>query len=533
MSPDKAFLACHACRRLKRRCTKDLPACGLCVRLHKPCKYPGLSTTGYTASSEAPGVRRASPPPDDSPASSSRNVTYTFSGAEQPFPQSFFLDAAFTSPLAAESLTWGYQPQVEKQAKQHFSINRQAICDQYLSKVHPWIPFISKKNLRKDLKADKPDAGFTMLLLCMKLSFDVPKGQPSTSALYTFVRHLCMTAESSGALSLRIVQANVLLAAYEIFHAVYPAAFTNISRAARLGMLLGMPDNGSSTPIFKDPETRTLREEMRRTWWTIYILDRCLHIEPNGMPFAVPDFPSDQLLPVDDDDWDRGRIMPGEPVSTSVLTGVAPLGCFAKTCQAIHLLDRVLQHAQASNLSQHTAQNTASLTAEALQFDRILNTLQLSLENDEAGDDGEKGQDTLSAKNSALAICVSARFILYENYGCTIFNSIKPRVPSAQETQMQKISLEGCRTQALHMVPMIASTEGTSPLIARCLYDAATICAWFIRQDHEPEMYEALRAILARLRSLGERWIVAGEYMDLLDLDGVLKLNNLDLVVLG
>lgn len=40
-----AELSCTPCKRLKRRCSKDLPACSLCVRVGRRCVYPTVSTT--------------------------------------------------------------------------------------------------------------------------------------------------------------------------------------------------------------------------------------------------------------------------------------------------------------------------------------------------------------------------------------------------------------------------------------------------------------------------------------------------------
>lgn len=43
-----AELSCTPCKRLKRRCSKDLPACSLCVRVRRQCVYPTVSTTPTT-----------------------------------------------------------------------------------------------------------------------------------------------------------------------------------------------------------------------------------------------------------------------------------------------------------------------------------------------------------------------------------------------------------------------------------------------------------------------------------------------------
>ncbi len=50
------------------------------------------------------------------------------------------------------------------------------------------------------------------------------------------------------------------------------------------------------------------------------------------------------------------------------------------------------------------------------------------------------------------------------------------------------------------------------PLVAQCLYYAATECAWFVREDREPVMRDALEDIVCGLRLLGKRWALGGKY---------------------
>lgn len=40
-----AELSCTPCKRLKRRCSKDLPTCSLCSKVGRKCVYPTQSTT--------------------------------------------------------------------------------------------------------------------------------------------------------------------------------------------------------------------------------------------------------------------------------------------------------------------------------------------------------------------------------------------------------------------------------------------------------------------------------------------------------
>jgi hypothetical protein len=134
---------------------------------------------------------------------------------------------------------------------------------------------ISRKRLVFELNAQSPDDACLMLLvLCIKLCIMDTEHPPKELPLYAVARSLCSAAETGGFVSLRLLQSLVLLAVYELSHAIYPAAFLTLGRAARLGMLMGFHDRKAAQQLFKPAETWTLREEQRRTWWAIFILDR-------------------------------------------------------------------------------------------------------------------------------------------------------------------------------------------------------------------------------------------------------------------
>lgn len=83
--------------------------------------------------------------------------------------------------------------------------------------------------------------------------------------------------ETSGNLSLRILQAGILIALYETGHAIYPAAYLSVGACVRYGIALGIdklvlePDGAhDGLRIY----TQTEVEEQRRVWWALLLLDR-------------------------------------------------------------------------------------------------------------------------------------------------------------------------------------------------------------------------------------------------------------------
>jgi hypothetical protein len=148
-----------------------------------------------------------------------------------------------------------------------------ALFENYFLSVHEWLPMISRKRL---IYADpfSQDACHGLVLLCIKICTIKPKNSSqSQEPSYVLAKSLCSAAESAGLISLRLIQSLVLLAVFEYSHAIYPACYLTISRAARLGILMGWHDRDAQQ-LFKLGDSWSIREEQRRTWWAIFVLDR-------------------------------------------------------------------------------------------------------------------------------------------------------------------------------------------------------------------------------------------------------------------
>jgi hypothetical protein len=146
----------------------------------------------------------------------------------------------------------------------------------YFENIHTWMSFISKKrfygsHLRTAFQT-QPD--IVLLLLTLKLITTPPPPRPRNprTPLYHAVKHFYLDVESSSAFSTLTLQAGILLALYEILHAIYPAAFQSIGACARYAHALGINDSKSLNT--KKMLTLVEVEERRRVWWAIVILDR-------------------------------------------------------------------------------------------------------------------------------------------------------------------------------------------------------------------------------------------------------------------
>lgn len=140
------------------------------------------------------------------------------------------------------------------------------------------MPVVSIRLLRKALHQTDPEprADLALLLLCMKLITSRP---PNTKVgcmrtkLYSEAKGLYRTIETTKRYSTKFLQSGLLIAPYELGHAIYPEAYGSVAKNARLGVELGINElrNPKMSPA---PSSWTEEEERSRTWWGIVMLDR-------------------------------------------------------------------------------------------------------------------------------------------------------------------------------------------------------------------------------------------------------------------
>jgi hypothetical protein len=147
--------------------------------------------------------------------------------------------------------------------------------EKYFARTHPWMPFISKKRFydiyMRQVDSASPD--LTLLFLAQKLITTPPPASPQSvrTPFYHATKRYHSHLEGSSILSVPTLQAGILLALYEIGHAIYPAAYLTVGACARYAYALGLSVKGVSV---RKPTTMVEAEERRRVWWAILILDR-------------------------------------------------------------------------------------------------------------------------------------------------------------------------------------------------------------------------------------------------------------------
>jgi hypothetical protein len=244
---------------------------------------------------------------------------------------------------------------------------------------------------------------------------------------------------------------------------------------------------------------------------------------------AAPAPGPDCLLPCRDVEWDQGSIGTNEPLLAESFSAGTSLGPFARTCQAAHILDKVLAHV--GRRKHNSGHDVAEVLVEAMQLHKALLALDTSLnppamlsadsypslETPMASQGVEDGRN-----QCAMALCSSARFLLYSEYGCSEFNGRTPsRERVALESEAQGVAIQGIELMATVTVPELAQAvvqtstaaatrPAINPLLGHTLYYAATECACFIKESHMRNMYAALTQIVQGLEAMQSEWQVGG-----------------------
>lgn len=125
----------------------------------------------------------------------------------------------------------------------------------YFTTIHNWFPFISRKRMNLGLSLAHGGPDLALLFLAMKLITTTPDLGPSSSSsaadlpLYGTTRRFMALLEAAGTASILYLQAIVLVALYELGHAVYPAAWMSVGSCVRYATMLGLPSYSEASGV--------------------------------------------------------------------------------------------------------------------------------------------------------------------------------------------------------------------------------------------------------------------------------------------
>lgn len=335
---------CAPCKTRKRKCNKALPKCSSCAKyVDSLLSLPRCNCT-HAYGDRSNLTCEYSRPEQDRNSASAADLSWYGSPLDDDradvqsidLPTTLFLDPGILQHGQVE-LSRPANPVPTHVMHLLGDMNEIRItASKYFEQTHLWMPFISKKrfydNYLRPSFQSRPDV--VLLLLSLRLITTLPPTSPrnSRTPLYHAVKHFYLEVEGSSILSILVLQAGVLLALYELGHAIYPAAYLSIGACAHYGHALGI--NANRRLNIKRVLTLIEVEERRRVWWAIVILDRfvprpacsiinMLRQAPTldgnvdhhysfvsigcpGRPFATTNPTLDDFLPADDASWDQG-----------------------------------------------------------------------------------------------------------------------------------------------------------------------------------------------------------------------------------
>lgn len=146
------------------------------------------------------------------------------------------------------------------------------VAETYFKTVHDWWPIISKRRFYQVLMSPLAQRRAELYLVTLSMKLSCLSAEDVSPTLYRAVKRFYSDLEVAGLYSIHLLQAAILIVIYEIGHAIYPAAFLSTGACARYAVLLGLDRDGR--PGSEKSLSFDEREERRRAWWGVLILDR-------------------------------------------------------------------------------------------------------------------------------------------------------------------------------------------------------------------------------------------------------------------
>ncbi|KAL8365803.1 hypothetical protein RB595_004536 [Gaeumannomyces hyphopodioides] len=493
--------ACSTCRRQRRKCTRQLPSCQLCLKSRRLCEYPSEPDSPQSAVSDS------HLPPRD------------------PAVALFFLDSYMFRRRSTVTKAPRIQPPREILELVENEADVELNARIYFAEVHPLFPIVSKLRLLQELaaasfqplKVDTQVLLVAMRLACQSLeSHDIDEA--AQASLYWKTKRALSCLEASGLLSIRLLQALLLVTYYEISNAIYPAAFMSVAVCARVGQAIGIHDHTRAPQMLPVRTSLVEHEEARRTWWAVIVLDRYVTIGLEYRPFSCLDPSADALLPMDEGSWESGepRIRPSLAVSAEVGNSACP---FARTCQAANLLSRVLLHIN------HRPDDYDAYYAESLILARAATAFASAMAHE-----ADRLSDLQAAPLlPALGLAYSTQLALFDAHSCAECLSFEGNTGSPGQLEMQQVAFEGLLGLSPGVVSLArritrllgpgGGVRAVSPLVLDCLYQTAKQQAWYFRETNRREVFDDYNTVKGALLVAGQTQIRANEYLAILDGD--------------
>ncbi|KAK5992008.1 Transcription factor BOA15 [Cladobotryum mycophilum] len=359
----------------------------------------------------------------------------------------------------------------------------------FFDTVHAWMPIISRIQFSKTLlnRLSYRRAELYLLILSMRLCCS--RVTTARTLLYRTTKQLHFEIEGLGAPSLPVLQASVLIALYELGHAIYPAASLSVAHCARYATALGIDKTVTAKGIAGLEWIE--EEERRRVWWSILTLDRFTNLYDTQHHLVTPDPDSGSFLPVDDQAWNAGTSRPEDsfPLGSA---NILLMGRFARFAQGAHLLSQVLHH-------------IAEQSSDTTQLRRTMLAL-VNLSNMEA-------HMRRLEFCTQTAVCYSGILLLEHPHVFRDDGIVEELSPEAALISEKFLEM------AAHISQRSESEifDLVSPFLLHLVYKLASMHLRASHINHSSSDASKVDTLKQQLKILGGRWLAAHTYLSLLE----------------
>ena len=276
-----ASQVCAICKTRKKRCDKVLPECGYCTARQLKCRYDeSASTIDKGGVSLSPGKwLQYTPTPRDSESTIGSRGAYSLA-EEAPISSKTSLSETPRVPevIGPSESTWTYLCRIL--SSQDLSMD--ALADRFFDGAHTWLPIIAPRRFRISIESWPtqplpPDSSVLALAMCL-----IVLGPPLHHARSSpgLLQELYVSAKSSFArvqivkcASVPMIQAGILLAAYEYACGRLESAYVSLGMASRMCHIAGIGGrNAVAAARARRCDPRYLEE--RNVWWGLLSLER-------------------------------------------------------------------------------------------------------------------------------------------------------------------------------------------------------------------------------------------------------------------
>ncbi|KAJ5550941.1 hypothetical protein N7461_005639 [Penicillium sp. DV-2018c] len=279
---------------------------------------------------------------------------------------------------------------------------------------------------------------------------------------------------------------------------ILPSMFLSVGTVARCAIAIGC--DRSVKPRESSAEDWISREEEKRVWWTIYILDSYVPILTELCNFVTDDPSLNDCLPIEDSLWVADALPVPEPLPLTTPANVR-VGPLARTVQAAHLLRRTTVHVRRSTGNEIFNAN------EAAQLYGVMTCLSDLI--------FKQSTDPYCMNFcGAISMCHSVRILLHHYHQIDESNRHYESCNHYFGTVAESCSAVINMAKRFNSIAALFNANALNPLLPFCIYQAGSALTESYEWNFEGDKQQSLKELKVMLRFFGQRWKIADYYLE-------------------